>query len=268
MHFKNFFGFKKIPFENDLPVSELFKLPGMVMAKERLDYIINIGGIMVLSGEVGSGKSTSLRFSISHYSSSQYKIIEVLGHDSQITDFYKQLCWGIGINVAGASRAFLIKSFKNAVRDIAVAKKQKVLLVVNEASLLRADVFSELHLLTQYDNDSKNFLGIVLVGQNGIMDKLSLRTSISTASRVIARTHLAPISKDEMNEYIHHHTKICGIKNHIFSDQAIMAIQQGSGGILRKANSLARGALIAAASEKKDEVSAEHVRLAATELIL
>ena len=267
MHFKNFFGFKKTPFENELPVNELFKLPSMVMAKERIDYIIGIGGIMVLTGEVGSGKSTSLRYAISHYNSSQYKIVDAIAHDSQITDFYKQLCWAIGINMAGASRAFLIKSFKNAVREIATAKKQKVLLIVDEANLLRAEIFAELHLLSQFDNDSKNFIGIVLAGQNSLLDKLSLRTSAATASRVIARTHLTAINKDEMHEYIHHHTNVCGLKKRVFSDQAIMAIQQGSGGILRKANSLARGGLVAATGEKKEEVTAEHIRLAATELL-
>jgi len=267
MLFKNFYGFKKLPFENELPISDLFRLPGMVMVKERMDYITSVGGIMVLTGEVGSGKSTSLRYAASHYNSSQYKIVEVQGHDSQMTDFYKQLCWSIGINVAGASRAFLIKSFKNAVRDIAIAKKQKVLMLVDEASLLRAEVFAELHLLTQFDQDSKNFISIVLAGQNNLLDRLALRTSAATASRVIAKTHLSGISKEEMHEYIHHHTKVCGVKNHLFTDPAIMAIQQGSGGFLRKANGLARGALIAAAAEKKEEVSPEHVRLAASELL-
>jgi general secretion pathway protein A len=64
-----------------------------------------------------------------------------------------------------------------------------------------------------------------------------------------------------------HHLKIAGLDHSVFTEQAITAIHQGSGGLFRKANHLARGALVAAASEKCPQVSAEHVRLASTELI-
>jgi hypothetical protein len=63
-----------------------------------------------------------------------------------------------------------------------------------------------------------------------------------------------------------HHLKLAGIKKPLFDETAITAIHQGSGGLLRKANHLARGALIAAAAEKCQTVCAEHVRIAATEV--
>ena len=70
-----------------------------------------------------------------------------------------------------------------------------------------------------------------------------------------------------MDAYLNHHLKIAGIAQQLFSEPAVTAIQQGSGGLLRRANHLARGALIAAAAEKTQLVSAEHVRIAATELV-
>jgi type II secretory pathway predicted ATPase ExeA len=69
-----------------------------------------------------------------------------------------------------------------------------------------------------------------------------------------------------MKAYLAHHLKLCGVDTNFFSDQAVTAIHQGSGGLLRKANNLARGALIAAAAEKSMTVSAEHVRIASSEI--
>ena len=133
--------------------------------------------------------------------------------------------------------------------------------------LLRPDVFAELHTITQFDNDSKNLFAVILAGQPSLLEKLTYRASAPLASRVIARTHLSTLNQEQLAVYLEHHLTVAGVKKQLFTDPAITAIHQGSAGILRKANLLARGSLIAAATEKKDDVSPEHVRLAATELM-
>ena len=87
------------------------------------------------------------------------------------------------------------------------------------------------------------------------------------ASRVVARSHLEGLSQTDLLAYLKHHLKIAGIKNQLFADEAILAIHQGSGGLLCRAKDLAGGALIAASREKCRPVSAEHVRVAFTEII-
>jgi type II secretory pathway predicted ATPase ExeA len=69
-----------------------------------------------------------------------------------------------------------------------------------------------------------------------------------------------------MAAYLKHHLELAGISEQPFSDEAILAINQGSGGLLRRANLLAKGSLIAASREKCTVVSAEHVRMASTEI--
>jgi type II secretory pathway predicted ATPase ExeA len=127
-------------------------------------------------------------------------------------------------------------------------------------------VFAELHTITQFDNDSKNLFSLVLAGQPNLLEKMTYRSSAPLASRVIARTHLSHLNQDQLATYLEHHLGVAGVKKQLFSPQAITAIYQGSAGILRKANFLARGGLVAAAAEKEDTVSAEHIRLASTEL--
>jgi RNAse (barnase) inhibitor barstar len=102
---------------------------------------------------------------------------------------------------------------------------------------------------------------------NNLIDKLMYHTSRPLASRIIGRSHLEGLRNKDMTGYIKHHLQIAGIKDQLFADEAILAIHQGSGGLLRRANLLAKGALIAAANEKCTVVSAEHVRMASTEVI-
>ena len=147
-----------------------------------------------------------------------------------------------------------------------VGKKMKTVLIVDEASLLRLDVFSELHTICQFDQDSKPYLPLILAGQNNLVDKLLYRDSQPLASRIVARSHLEGINRHDMEQYLRHHLAVAGVKKNLFDQAAVTAIHQGSGGLFRKANHLARGALIAAAADQAVTVSPEHVRIAATEL--
>ena len=70
-----------------------------------------------------------------------------------------------------------------------------------------------------------------------------------------------------MQAYLQHHLQLAGASERLLSEEAVVAIHQGSGGLLRRANSLARGRLVAAARENSQLVSAEHVRLASTEIL-
>ena len=71
-----------------------------------------------------------------------------------------------------------------------------------------------------------------------------------------------------MEEYLNHHLEFAGLKKKIFPAETVFAIHQSSGGILRRANSIAKAAMLAALMDKQQTVSPEHVRMAATELIL
>jgi type II secretory pathway predicted ATPase ExeA len=261
-----FFGFKAEPFSSEIGAKNLLKLPSMVSVKERFDYTMN-GGVFIVTGEVGSGKSTSLRWSQSQYHPSQYLFLNITASGGSLIEFYRQLCWALDIDIRTGSRSAILKSFKSTIREIATTKKQKIAIVVDEAHLLRLEVFAELHTIGQFDNDSKNLFSLVLAGQPNLLEKLTFRSSAPLASRVVARTHLAHLNQEQMRVYLEHHLGVCGVKKQLFSDQSITAIYQGSAGILRKSNLLARGGLIAAAMEKEQVVSAEHIRIASTELI-
>ena len=135
---------------------------------------------------------------------------------------------------------------------------------------MRLDVFAQLHTLTQFQFDSQSLMPVVLCGQDALIDKLLYHTSRPFASRVVARSHLEPLQLSQMCkmcDYLRHHLRIAGGRPELFDEQALTAIHQSSGGALHRANNIARGALMAAAAEQAAVVTAEHARLAVTEIL-
>jgi general secretion pathway protein A len=265
--YRTFFGFTREPFLSELKVEEILKTEAVLAVADRVDYAIRLGAMALITGEVGSGKSTALRFAISRLHPSEYRLLWVTAGGGSILELYRQIAWELEVETPSYGRASLTRIIRKCILDLVFAKKQKVVLLIDEASLLRLEVFSELHTLTQFEGDSKPILPIILAGQNNLLDKLYWRTSLPLSSRVVARSHLEGVNRQGMEDYLNHHLRLSGLSHSVFSEQAITAIHQGSGGLFRKANHLARGALIAAAAEKCQQVSAEHVRLASTELI-
>lgn len=264
--YRSFFGFEKEPFTQDLNLDQILKTDELLEVKHRFDYTLRIGGIGLITGEIGSGKSTALRFAVGQLHPSEYQSFYVTASTGSILEFYRQVVAKMGIDKSSNSKALMTRMIRKEIIELNENKKIKVVLIIDEASLLRLEVFVELHTICQFDKDSKPYLPVILAGQSSLVDKLMYRTSAPLASRVITRAHMEGLDRSGMQQYLLHHLKLVGIKKNLFEDAAITAIHQGAGGLLRKANHLARGALMAAADDKSMTVNAEHVRLAATEL--
>lgn len=264
--YRSLFGFQREPFSVEITAEEIFTTPALSDFTERFDYVLRLGAIGLLTGEVGAGKSTALRFAASRLHPSQYHPLWITACAGSILETYRQLAAALDVETKSFSRAALTRIIRHAIVEL-VNKKIQPLLIIDEASLLRLDVFAELHTLCQFEADSKPHLPMILAGQNNLVDLLQYRSSLPLASRIVAKSHLEGIDLEQMQLYLAHHLSIAGVKTQLFSPPAITAIQQGSAGLLRRANHLARGALIAAANERCQQVAAEHVRLAATELV-
>jgi type II secretory pathway predicted ATPase ExeA len=265
-NYRSFFGLKKEPFGSDISCKEILKTTELIDVKERFDYIIRLGAIGLVTGEVGSGKSTAIRYAAEHLHPSEYKSLYMTASSGAIMEFYRQLVNELDIHIKSNSKTLMLRLIKKEITDLVCDKKIKVVLLVDEASLLRLEVFAELHTICQFEKDSKPYLPMILAGQNNLIDKLSYRSSQPLASRIVARSHLQGTDLTGMQDYLKHHLAIAGIKQNLFDQNAITAIHQGSGGLFRKANHLARGALIAAAANQATLVNADHVRLASTEI--
>ena len=265
-NYRTFFGLNQEPFGTDIAMKDILKTDQLVDVKNRFDYVIRLGAIGLVTGEVGSGKSTTIRYVEGHLHPSEYRSIYITASSGSIMELYRQLLNELSIYRSSNSKTTMLRLIKKEITDLVLEKKLKVVLIVDEASLMRLEVFAELHTIGQFEKDSKPYLPMILAGQNNLIDKLTYRSSQPLASRIVARSHLQATNLEGMQTYLEHHLGIAGVQHNLFDQTALTAIHQGSGGLFRKANHLARGALIAAAAKQKSMVDAEHVQLAATEV--
>ena len=263
--YRIFFEMKRDPFAADVDLEHILMTPALKAVSERVHYAMSIGAMALVTGEIGSGKSTALRYVTEKLHPSEYRPLYLVATTGAISELYRQLLYALGAPMKGVSKAIMLRRIRDELHEL-YSKKLKTVLVIDEASLLRLEVFAELHTLTQFEKDSKPYLPVVLAGQANLVDSLMYRSSMPLASRIVARSHLEGVSRSLMHEYLRHHLDICGVAQDIFDEAAVTAIHQGSGGLFRKANHLARGAIIVAAKNKSLTVTADHVRMAATEI--
>jgi type II secretory pathway predicted ATPase ExeA len=193
-----FFGFLSEPFGADLRVDQILQTPEVLAVSDRFDYAVRLGAIGLVTGEVGSGKSTALRWALSRLHPSEYRPVWVTASSGSILELYRQLASELEADTSAPSRAVLLRIIRPQILDLACNRTQKPVLVIDEASLLRIEVYAELHTLTQFEGDSKPYLPIILAGQNNLVDLLLYRTSVPLASRIVARSHLQGITRDDM----------------------------------------------------------------------
>ena len=201
---ETFFGFTKEPFSPEVRVDELYHTAALEGAKERFLYAVNLGAISVITGDVGSGKSTALRYAASSLHPSRYRLIPIVASTGSIIEVLKQISMALDIEWGSISPAKLMHTIRGAITEIAKRKEIPVL-IIDEASLLRIEVFAQLHTLGQFEMDSKPLLPVILAGQNNLLDKLMYLTSRPLASRVIGRSHLEGLKQKDMTAYLKHH---------------------------------------------------------------
>ena len=171
MGYKNFFGFQKEPFSQEIRLEDLYPLPGLHAATERFLYALNLGAVSIITGDVGSGKSTALRYAAGKLHPSQYKVVSIVAVTGSIADIMRQLCNGFDVEGHSNSLAKLTRTLRSAIMEI-TQRKQTPVLIIDEASLMRLEIFAQLHTISQFEMDSKPLLPIVLAGQNNLIDKL------------------------------------------------------------------------------------------------
>lgn len=261
------FGLDEPPFSIAPNPRYLYLSPSHREALAHLLYGIGVGGgFVVLSGEVGMGKTTLCR-----------ALLEQLPEDVEIAlvfnprlnsrELLATICDELRI-AYGGGRASLkqLIDVLNAHLLEAHARGRRVIVLIDEAQNLRFDVLEQVRLLTNLETDQAKLLQIILVGQpelNQILERPNLR---QLAQRITARYHLDPLDPPATEEYIRHRLNVAGGRDDLFRASAVREIHRRSGGIPRLINLLGDRALLGAYTLGLTRVDVRTVRRAAEEL--
>ncbi len=222
------------------------------------------GGLSLLTGKAGSGKSMIVRGLLNALGDS---VRAAVLPDSSLTrqEFYDLVAHGFDLPGAIENR----RDFHDRIHDLlqdARASNQHVLLVVDEAQQLSRELIDEIGELVNLQPVDSGGIGICLVGQADTAQDPAMRISRPFENHVIVHYHLAPFSLDETGKYIRHRLKVAGADRSIFTDDAVREIHQCSGGYPGQINIICDLALFTGYTEKAAEIGQTVIRNSAAKL--
>jgi type II secretory pathway predicted ATPase ExeA len=248
--YESFFEMARTPFVNTISPEALYLSEKHKEILGRLSYVAKGNKFAVITAGVGIGKSTLIRKFADTLSPEKYTLLYL--SDSQLTPrwFYKGLLEQLGIEskfYRGDAKRQLHKHLK-LIRDL---HHRNVLVVVDEAHLLDRGTLEEVRFVLNTQMDSESPMGLALVGQNELWDKLRMQLYAAIRGRVDIKCELSGMDRAELEGYMNAHLIYAGGKEEIFTDTALDELHRYSAGTARMVNKAATHCLMHAAQRSK-----------------
>lgn len=259
MYYKEYWNLNELPFENVPDPRFLYHSATHEEALMRLLYASKTQkGAAMLSGEVGSGKTTVARTFIQELSSEEYEVGIIENPSLEAEDFLKEIIYQLGIERAVASKLELLHILNDALLQNLNKKKRTVLVVDDAQAIKDVAIFEELRLLLNFQLNNQFLLTLILIGQSGLRDEAVKIPQLD--SRISIRYHLKALDLKETAQYILHRLKIAGMRRNMFTKEAVEKIYEYSGGIPRKINNICDLSLLVGFSKKIELIDSEIIR--------
>ena len=269
--YSQFFGLKQAPFSISPDPRFLFMSERHREALAHLLYGLDGGGgFVLLSGEIGAGKTTVCRCFLEQIPK-RCNVAYIFNPELTVVELLRSVCdeFHIPLPHAGPAPA-TVKDHVDPLNQFLLkthAVGQNNVLIIDEAQNLSADVLEQLRLLTNLETNERKLLQIVLIGQPELREMLARPELEQLAQRVIARFHLGALSQAETAQYIRHRLSVAGLRGAVPFDQAAwQRIHQLARGVPRRINLLCDRALLGAYAGGQTKVNRRIVERAAEEV--
>jgi type II secretory pathway predicted ATPase ExeA len=241
--FEEFYGLSTKPFSKTPDPKFLFLSRNHEEALARLQYAVEEKEMILLTGEVGCGKTTITR-ALMDALDERYRVITIINPVLSPAQFLRTIAKRMDINIPTVYKADLLDAiYEKVYRDHESGATHVI--IIDEAQLIPTKAtFEEIRLLTNFQLDYTNLLSIVLVGQTDLRRRLTHKTYLPLRQRIGLFYHLGPISEAEIKGYIMFRLMKSGREEILFTDAALASLYRYSGGVPRVINSIATSALL------------------------
>ncbi|HRT61716.1 MAG TPA: ATPase, T2SS/T4P/T4SS family [Syntrophales bacterium] len=242
--YEAFYGLKEKPFNLNPDPDYLYMSPGHENAYTHLEYAIQESkGFVVVTGEVGSGKTTLINYLLRKIPETVHVgIINNTFVDPQ--ELLKMICQEFELEIGDSDKTVLLTRFYSYLID-QYSQKKRVILIIDEAQNLPEASLEEIRMLSNLESEKHHLIQMILVGQPQLKEKLQRKSLEQFVQRVTVYCHLDALDKVQVENYIHHRLRVAGAENlDIFDPDAVKALYRHSLGIPRLINTLCDGAMV------------------------
>lgn len=256
--YEEFYGFKEKPFSLTPDPDYLFMSRQHEAALTMLEYGLTLdGGITVVTGDVGSGKTTLIRRAL-QVLDPQFTVGIISNTHRNIGELLKWVLFAFDLDYHSKDKAELYHIFIEFIID-EYAANRRTLLIIDEAQNMDIETLEELRMLTNVNTDKDQILQLLLVGQPELADKLKRPELRQFRQRISAGFHLTPLDFRDTRSYIRHRLETAGGDSAIFDDMACGAVHYQTKGVPRLINSLCDAALVYGFAEDRKEIDMDTI---------
>ena len=263
--FNTHFGFTATPFAKSLAINDVLLTSGVKELHARLQHAVRERGIALVTGDIGSGKSTAVRAFLATLDTNRNLIIPIAAPIASPAALYRTLLLALNERPPFGAAAQL--AALRAVLNDAINNRRIPVIVLDEAHLLDPTIIDPLRILLASQLDSLSLASLILIGQSDLRRTLQLNALQAFAQRITVRACLDPLGLEAALGYISHHLNIAGADASVLLAQdALQRIADFAQGNPRRINQIVTAALLAAAADKKRIVDDTAVRRAINDL--
>ena len=265
--YETFYKLSAMPFQLTPDSRFFFGSAGHSKAIAHLNYGLAQGeGFIIITGEVGAGKTTLVEWLRSQMDTAAYTIARISTTQVSENDLFRLAMAGFGLTEEGLGKAALLRRFEDVLREHQ-ATGRRCLLVVDEAQNLSFPALEELRMLSNVTVDGRTSLQTILLGQPQFRHLLASPNLDQLRQRVLTSYHLGPLSQGETRAYIEHRMRAVGwAGDPYWDDAAFAAVFSHTEGIPRRINRLCSRVLLYGVLEETHDITGTMVDATATEL--
>jgi len=240
--YEEFYGLREKPFSRTPDPRFLYQSRKHAEALARLQLAVEEQDIILLTGDIGCGKTTLSRALIDSLDARYYPVL-IINPRLSSSQLLGLVALRLGMPDESRSKHGLLEGINGKLYELSEAGRHTTL-IIDEAQLIPDKAaFEELRLLTNFQLDDRNLLSLVLLGQPELRERLSRKPYRALRQRVGLTYHLGPLDGQETREYVTHRLRVAGREEMLFDDSALSVLYRHSGGVPRRINILAGNAL-------------------------
>jgi type II secretory pathway predicted ATPase ExeA len=263
--YEEFYSLTARPFSKTPDPRFLFLSRTHEEALARLQYAVEEKETIMLTGEIGCGKTTLTR-ALMDLLGPQYRTINIINPILSPAQFLRTIAKRMEINIPSIYKADLLDAIYEKVYQDYEAGTSLVL-IIDEAHLIPGkETFEEIRLLTNFQLDYTNLISLILVGQTDLRKRLNHKAYLPLKQRIGLFYHLRPITEEEIKDYMEYRLKKAGRQDVLFTEDALKDLFRYSGGVPRLINSIATSALLDGFAKEQQVIDTALIEDAAKEL--